>query len=77
MADFADVASDIEQDRLNHSLAERVNFQGESEEFCMNCGNEIPPQRRALGNVKLCIDCQTHVEGNSKHYRGGGKHGTN
>ncbi|HFE9691001.1 TPA: TraR/DksA family transcriptional regulator, partial [Acinetobacter baumannii] len=24
-----------------------------------------------LGNVKLCIDCQTAVESKSKHFRGG------
>lgn len=67
MADFADVASNLEQERLNHSLAERVNFQGESEKICMDCGNEIPEQRRTLGNVKLCIDCQIAIESDSKH----------
>ncbi len=69
MADFADMASDIEQQRLQQSLANRAVFDGESEHECTHCGNEIPTQRRSLGNIKLCIDCQTAVESDSKHFR--------
>lgn len=69
MVDFSDTASDLETERLNQSLANRAVFDGESEHECIHCGNEIPQQRRSLGNVKLCIDCQTAVESDSKHFR--------
>lgn len=69
MADFADIASDLEEERLQQSLQNRAQFEGESEHECIYCGNEIPQQRRVLGNVKLCIDCQTAVESDSKHFR--------
>ncbi|WP_373866478.1 TraR/DksA C4-type zinc finger protein [Acinetobacter bereziniae] len=55
--------------KLQEKIAARAQFQGESEHECIYCGNEIPQQRRALGNVKLCIDCQTAVESDSKHFR--------
>ena len=36
---------------------------------CLECGCQIPEQRRALGGVTLCIDCQTVVEIHNKQYR--------
>lgn len=71
MVDFADVAESIAEETIQQTLLNRQTFDGESEHECMNCGNEIPERRRALGNVKLCIDCQTAVESDSKHFRGG------
>ncbi|MHA4952219.1 TraR/DksA family transcriptional regulator [Acinetobacter pittii] len=71
MVDFADVADGLAEERIQQTLSQRPQFDGESEHECMNCGNEIPERRRALGNVKLCIDCQTAVESDSKHFRGG------
>ena len=36
---------------------------GTSEEFCLDCGEEIPPLRReAVKGVTLCIECQTRLE---------------
>lgn len=33
---------------------------GESEEFCLECGNSIPEKRRIiLRGVKYCVECQT------------------
>lgn len=70
MADFADMASDLEQERLSHSLAERVSFQGESLYGCAECGTEIPAQRRAIGGVTRCVECQTCFESQQHHFRG-------
>ncbi|HEN9526056.1 TPA: TraR/DksA C4-type zinc finger protein [Acinetobacter baumannii] len=70
MADPVDMAEGIAEERIQQTLSNRPTFDGESEHECINCGNEIPERRRALGNVKLCIDCQTAVESNSKHIRG-------
>ncbi|AMC15941.1 TraR/DksA family transcriptional regulator [Acinetobacter baumannii] len=71
MADFADVASTLSEQDLDHALANIKHFDQVSNYECDDCGAEIPERRRALGNVKLCIDCQTAVESKSKHFRGG------
>ncbi|BFM89292.1 TraR/DksA family transcriptional regulator [Acinetobacter baumannii] len=71
MADFADVASTLSEQDLDHALANIKHFDQVSNYECEDCGAEIPERRRALGNVKLCIDCKTAVESKSKHFRGG------
>ena len=36
---------------------------GASEEFCLDCDEEIPlPRREAVKGVTLCIECQTRLE---------------
>lgn len=71
MVDFADVAAEVSQDNLAFSLNNRHRFDGTSVKECQSCGFDIPEQRRKLGNVKLCIDCQTEVEKRFlQHYRG-------
>lgn len=66
MVDFADTASDLEQDRLTQSLNNRPKFETESAFDCDDCGAEIPAQRRALGGVTRCIQCQTIFEAKQK-----------
>lgn len=69
MVDFADIASDLEQDRLTRSLNNRRQFDVASELDCDDCDEEIPAQRRAIGGVTRCILCQTTFEAQQKHYR--------
>ncbi len=69
MADLADIAGEINDDRINQALKHRQQYDEVSEFECLHCGNEIPEQRRALGGVTLCIGCQTAVEMNNKLYR--------
>jgi len=69
MADFADTASDISAEHLNLALHNRPQFEGESKYECVRCGSDIPEQRRALGNVTLCINCQTSIENHNRHFR--------
>lgn len=69
MVDFADVASDLEQERLTKSLNNRRQFDAVSELDCDDCGEEIPAQRRTLGGVTRCIQCQTNFEAKQKHFR--------
>lgn len=69
MADFADIASDIEQERLQQSLQNRPQFTAHSHYECEECGEEIPAQRRAIGGVTHCIGCQTKLEAKQKHFR--------
>lgn len=70
MADFADVASDIEAERIQHSLQNRAQFTAHSNFECDDCGEEIPAQRRAIGGVTRCIKCQSNFEAKQKHFRG-------
>ena len=69
MADLADIASEIEADRLAKTLSNRQCYDSESESECQECGNDIPEQGRRLGGVTLCIDCQMMVEINNKQFR--------
>lgn len=68
MVDFADVASDLEQERLQQSLQNRPQFTAPSNYVC-ECGEEIPANRRAIGGVTHCVDCQTKIEAKQKHFR--------
>lgn len=36
---------------------------------CIECGNDIPPERQALGAVTLCIECKTLQEKHASRYR--------
>ena len=69
MADFADMASDIEAEHLHQSLQNRPQFTAHSNYEYEDCGEEIPVQRRAIGGVTHCIGCQTKLEAKQKHFR--------
>ena len=54
------------QDQIDDTVSDAVKAarlrlpQGESEAFCLECGEAIPEKRRAaLPGVKTCIACQT------------------
>ena len=38
---------------------------------CEECGNDIPPERQALGAVTLCIECKRKAEIKSNQYYSG------
>ncbi len=63
--DPIDLASEFEQRELeaNLSIALAAARQtGESEEFCVDCGEEIPEQRRrAVPGCKRCVSCQNDL----------------
>lgn len=69
MADFADIATDIAEERLQRSISARAQFKAESNPECEDCGETIPAQRRALGGVIRCIQCQIKFEATQKHFR--------
>ncbi|MRA45293.1 TraR/DksA family transcriptional regulator [Acinetobacter pittii] len=71
MADFADVASTLSEQDLDHALANIKHFDQVSNFECEDCGEEIPVQRRQLGGVTRCVGCQTELEAKQKHFRGG------
>ena len=54
------------QDQIDDTVSDAVSAararmpQGESEQYCVECGEEIPERRReALPGVKTCISCQS------------------
>lgn len=62
MADYVDLANiEIEQ-ALIASLTRRNHYQAQSLCECEDCGEVIPEQRRKLGAVTRCIDCQIAFE---------------
>lgn len=73
MPDIIDQANDIAQQTIERSLANAQKFDAPSRYECEECGEIIPPERRQLGGVIRCIDCQSHFELDKKrgiHYGG-------
>lgn len=62
MVDCADIANSIIEERLTASLKARTHYQAQSLCECEDCGEIIPEQRRKLGAVTRCIDCQIAIE---------------
>ena len=60
MADPADIAQSFIPEVDATEISKR--FLKVSEEFCIDCGDDIPSIRRALGGVERCIHCQTDFE---------------
>lgn len=69
MPDAVDIAQDIIEQNLADTLQNAKRFDTPSHFECIECGNEIPEQRRKLGSVKLCIECQTALETKQEHLR--------
>lgn len=64
MADIADDASNIEQERINIALQAHKSKQNViSRTFCLDCDIVIPKERLAVVRGCLrCVDCQTVYE---------------
>lgn len=55
-------------DNVRKQLAKQAELP--SEEFCVECGEDIPEARRKLvPGVQLCIYCQTKLERIKANYR--------
>ena len=61
MADICDLAQD--QMDIEQALLKRPDFfAGESLTECAECGEDIPEQRRKIGGVRFCFECQSAQE---------------
>ena len=69
MVDLVDMAEEFRVQQMQASINSRQQFTTVSELFCEDCGAEIPAQRRAIGGVTRCIQCQTNFEAKQKHFR--------
>lgn len=58
MADEIDISQTESEFLLSLRLSKRPQYQGQSAEFCIECGERIPLARRmALPGVKHCVCC--------------------
>ena len=63
MADNVDISQAESDFLLSLRLSARARFQGESANYCCECGEEIPAERReALSGVRHCVFCAEHFE---------------
>ncbi|MBF7683940.1 TraR/DksA C4-type zinc finger protein [Acinetobacter sp. B5B] len=62
MADCADIANAVIENNVSSRLACRVSYQQVSAFECEYCGEMIPEQRRKLGGVTRCMNCQVAFE---------------
>lgn len=72
MADDIDISNELAELFIQKSLQEqreRQGFDKESEEFCIDCDDEIPEKRREMiPGVQRCIGCQELHEARRKHF---------
>lgn len=58
MADEIDISQSESDFLLSLRLSQRAQYQGQSAEACVECGEHIPLARRmALPGVKHCVCC--------------------
>ncbi|RYL25166.1 TraR/DksA C4-type zinc finger protein [Acinetobacter piscicola] len=69
MVDLVDMAEEFQAMNLQEKINARAQFSAHSNFECDECGEEIPAQRRALGGVTRCIQCQTEFEATQKHFK--------
>ncbi|MGP5435666.1 TraR/DksA C4-type zinc finger protein [Psychrobacter alimentarius] len=62
MADDADRANDNIDLTISHCLSRAPKFDGPSLAECMECGEDIPARRQAVGGRTRCVDCQSVLE---------------
>ena len=52
-------AQRLQDERLQHAIANRGQYQGESALECESCGIDIPEARRlAVPGCRFCVECQ-------------------
>lgn len=71
MADIIDLAGDRIDAEMTARLRVLPVFDIASLTECSQCGDDIPVARQALGNVKMCIDCQDHHDRLVRHWKYG------
>lgn len=65
MADWVDRAVKRQEEELQRALAAQLASAkptGPSLPYCIDCDEEIPTGRQALGGVTRCTPCQTTFE---------------
>nr|WP_314338405.1 conjugal transfer protein TraR [Acinetobacter guillouiae] len=59
---------EAQEHQLNQVQRIPHNYDLPSSSECERCGNEIPLERQAYGDIHLCVECQHQIEINNKRY---------
>lgn len=70
MVDLVDMAEEFRTHQFEQHINARTQFESESAFECEECDVEIPAQRRAIGGVTRCIQCQIKFEAKQKNFKG-------
>ncbi|MDM1784251.1 conjugal transfer protein TraR [Acinetobacter bereziniae] len=65
---MSDPIDRAQENQLNQVQRVPKNYDLPSSAECEHCGNDIPPERQAYGNIHLCVECQNIFELNGKRY---------
>lgn len=70
-AEIFDLANELAQQRIDMAIAAHcLNRNAVSAEHCMECGEDIPVQRRAaVPGCQTCAECQGILELKCRHIR--------
>ena len=69
MVDLVDMAEEFRAQQMLAAISARPQFDKESELDCEDCSDAIPAQRRAIGGVTRCVQCQINFEAKQKHFK--------
>lgn len=63
-AEIIDQANELVEQNINHAIqAHRINRNAVSAEYCDECGDPIPEERRiAVPGCQTCSECQGIIE---------------
>lgn len=67
--DEGDYAQKREAEMLADALARHKREPKQETEECVECGTEIPEERRKVGGIDTCIDCQADIERRNRMHR--------
>ncbi len=65
---MSDPIDRAQENQLNQVKVKPRDYSAPSLSECEECGNDIPPERQALGAVTLCIECKRKAEIKSNQY---------
>ena len=65
---MSDPIDRAQENQLNQVKVKPRDYSAPSLSECEECGNVIPPERRKLGAVTLCIECKRKAEIKSNQY---------
>lgn len=66
---MSDPIDRAQENQLNQVNIKPRDYSIPSLAECEECGNDIPPERQALGAVTLCIECKSLEERYANRYR--------
>ncbi|MDC3808687.1 TraR/DksA C4-type zinc finger protein [Acinetobacter baumannii] len=66
---MSDPIDRAQENQLNQVNIKPRDYSTPSLDECEQCGNDIPPERKKLGAVTLCIECKSLEERHANRYR--------